>query len=167
MRRWALTVAVLLTTACALAAAGGATAATPRTSFNDVEDEVMCVACGVPLPIAESPQADQERAVIRGLIARGLTKDQVKAALVRTYGTDRVLATPKKSGFGLTAWLVPIVLILAALAALVIAVPRRRRARRDGDPDADADRPGATPAPPALDAADAARLDADLARYDV
>ena len=34
----------------------------PRADFNDVEDEVMCDTCNVPLDIAESPRADQERA---------------------------------------------------------------------------------------------------------
>jgi cytochrome c-type biogenesis protein CcmH/NrfF len=157
VRRLALTAALLL----ALLPAA-ATAATPRTTFNDVEDEVMCVACGVPLPIAESPQADQERAVIRRLIAQGLTKDQVKAQLVKTYGTDRILATPKDSGFGLAAYLVPIVLVLAALGGLAFALPRWRANRGGGDdrdPDGDS--------PTALTDADAARLDADLARYEV
>jgi cytochrome c-type biogenesis protein CcmH len=135
----------------------------PRASFNDIEDEVMCVACGVPLPIADSPQADRERALIHRLVDRGLTKDQIKSELVATY-TDRVLATPKDSGFGLTAYLVPIVLALAALGGLAVALPRWRRARTDA--------PGLTPNTPAgsapdLAPADAARLDADLARYEV
>jgi cytochrome c-type biogenesis protein CcmH/NrfF len=157
VRRLALTAALLL----ALLPAA-ATAATPRTTFNDVEDEVMCVACGVPLPIAESPQADQERSVIRRLIAQGLTKEQVKARLVETYGTDRILATPKDSGFGLAAYLVPIVLVLAALAGLAFALPRWRR-NRDAADGGDPQRAGA----PALTDDDAARLDADLARYEV
>ena len=130
MRRIALVAALLL---ALLTAAATAAAATPRTTFNDVEDEVMCVACGVPLPIAESPQADQERAVIRRLIAQGLTKDQVKAQLVKTYGTDRILATPKDSGFGLAAYLVPIVLVLAAIGGLAFALPRWRRNRAADD----------------------------------
>jgi cytochrome c-type biogenesis protein CcmH/NrfF len=157
VRRLALTAALLL----ALLPAA-ATAATPRTSFNDVEDEVMCVACGVPLPIAESPQADQERSVIRRLIAQGLTKEQVKAQLVKTYGTERILATPKDSGFGLAAYLVPIVLVLAALAGLAFALPRWR-ANRGGDDETDPEHAGAGP----LTDDDAARLDADLARYEV
>ena len=159
MRRLALIAALLL---ALLTGAATATAATPRTTFNDVEDEVMCVACGVPLPIAESPQADQERAVIRRLIAQGLTKDQVKAQLVRTYGTDRIIATPKDSGFGLAAYLVPIVLVLAAIGGLAFALPRWRRNRADDD-EIDPEHPGAG----ALSDDDAARLDADLARYEV
>jgi cytochrome c-type biogenesis protein CcmH len=147
----ALTAATALTTTHALAA-------TPRASVTDIEDEVMCVACGVPLDIAESPQADRERAFIRRLVARGLTKDQVKSELVATY-TDRVLAMPKSEGFGLAAFLVPIALVLAALVALAIFLPRWRN-RGDGPG-------GLAPAGPALSAADNDRLNEDLARYDV
>jgi len=147
----ALTAATALTTTQALAA-------TPRASVTDIEDEVMCVACGVPLGIAESPQADRERAFIRRLVARGLTKDQVKSELVATY-TDRVLAMPRSEGFGLAAFLVPIALVLAALVALAVFLPRWRN-RGDGAGSA-------APAGPALSAADNDRLNEDLARYDV
>ena len=87
--------------------APAAAAAPPRASLPDVEDEVMCLECGTALNVSNSPVADEERAFIRQLIARGLTKDQVKAALVREYG-PRILAEPQGSGFSLTAWLVPI-----------------------------------------------------------
>ena len=48
-----------------------ALAAQPRASFNDIEDEVMCDTCNVPLNIAESARADQERTQIRGSSRRG------------------------------------------------------------------------------------------------
>ena len=58
----------------------------------------MCIVCGVPLELAtESPQANQERDLIRQLIAQGLTKDEIKDRLVAQYGTE-VLATPSDSG---------------------------------------------------------------------
>ena len=74
----AVVVALLALLALAPAAALGAQ---PRASFNDVEDEVMCDTCNVPLNIAESDRADQERAEIRRLIAQGLTKQQILAEL--------------------------------------------------------------------------------------
>ena len=78
-------VALLALLALALAPAA-ALGAQPRASFNDVEDEVMCDTCNVPLNIAESDRADQERAAIRRLIAQGLTKQQILAELKSTYG---------------------------------------------------------------------------------
>jgi cytochrome c-type biogenesis protein CcmH len=119
---------------------------------------VMCVACGVPLEIAESPQADRERAYIRQLVARGLTKDQVKSELVATY-TDRVLAMPRTKGFGLAAFVVPVAVVIAALIALAIGLPRWRRRKRDGGDG------GSEGGGPVLSADDAQRLDADLASY--
>jgi cytochrome c-type biogenesis protein CcmH len=138
--------------------AGVAIARCPQTSVADVEDEVMCVACGVPLAIAESPQATQERGYIRQLVAEGKTKQEVKDALVAQYG-DRVLALPKDDGFGLAAYLVPIAIVLIALGAGLFFVPKWRKKRND---DGDATDQG-----PVLSDADARRLDEDLARYDV
>ena len=136
-----------------------AMAAQPRASFNDLEDEVMCDVCGVPLNIAESPRAEQQRTEIKGMIAKGMTKKQIKAELVARYGPS-ILATPENHGFELAAYLVPIAAVLAALAALAIALPRwrRRRPSASDEEDADADTP-------ALSAADRRRLDEDMARF--
>jgi cytochrome c-type biogenesis protein CcmH len=135
----------------------GALAAAPRASFNDVEDEVMCDTCNVPLNIAESPRADQERQVIRRLIAQGLTKDEIKAELKARYGPG-ILATPAGSGFSLAVWIVPVAVVGAVAALGLLLVPRWRRSRAAGAPAAAA-------AP--LSATDARRLDEDLARYDL
>jgi cytochrome c-type biogenesis protein CcmH len=140
----------------ALAAAPAAGAATPRASFNDLEDEVMCDVCNVPLNIAEAPRAEQQRREIRQLIGQGLTKEQIKTELVRRYG-PAILATPEDHGFGLAAWLVPIGVVLALIAGLAVMLPRWRRQR--AAPDAD----GADE--PELDATDARRLEEDLARF--
>jgi cytochrome c-type biogenesis protein CcmH len=150
---------VVLVAALLLATTPGTASAapTPRTSLNAVEAEVMCVSCGVPLAIAESPQADAERKDITNLIKQGKTKDEIKTELVATYG-DRVLALPKDSGFGLVSYLVPIAIALLAIGAGLVFVPRWRRTR-GGDDDLLAD------AGPALSAADTHRLDEDLARY--
>jgi cytochrome c-type biogenesis protein CcmH/NrfF len=126
-----------------LAPAAGAVAA--RTTLNDVEDEVMCPVCGTPLNLAtDAPLANDERALIRRLVAQGYTKEQVKHRLVQEFGPN-VLALPRAGGFDLTAYLVPIV---------VLALRWRRR------------RPAAAATVPDLDPADARRLDSDLARFD-
>jgi cytochrome c-type biogenesis protein CcmH len=137
-----------------------ALAAQPRASFNDIEDEVMCDTCNVPLNIAESDRATQERVAIRRLIARGLTKQQILDELERTYGPG-ILAKPQDSGFSLAVWWVPVAVVAGLLALLVALLPRWRRRGRDGGDDQD------RPRPPSLSTADARRLDEDLARYDV
>lgn len=139
---------------------GAALGAQPRASFNDVEDEVMCDTCNVPLNIAESDRADQERAAIRRLIARGLTKQQILAELERTYGPG-ILAKPQDSGFSLAVWWVPVVVVIGLIGLLAALLPRWRRRGGGGGGDG-----GARDAP-ALSPADERRLDEDLARYEV
>jgi cytochrome c-type biogenesis protein CcmH len=125
----------------------------PRASLPDIEDEVMCVECKTALNISTAPVADQERAFIRARIAEGMTKDEIKAALVEAYGPD-VLAEPQGDGFDLAAWVVPAALL--ALAAGGVALLARRW-RRGGAP---------APAGPELDPADARRLDEELRAFD-
>jgi cytochrome c-type biogenesis protein CcmH len=144
----ALALAALLTTPALGSPETGA-------SLPDIEDEVMCPICGTLLELSEAPQADRERVFIRGLIAEGRSKDQIKDALVAEYG-EEVLATPQGSGFDLTAYVVPIVAALAAAGVLVVGV-RRWRGRRGGP----------EPEPTAPRSEDAERLDSDLARYDL
>jgi cytochrome c-type biogenesis protein CcmH len=134
----------------------GLTAAAQQTTLPDVEDEVMCVECGTALNVSTAAVADQERAFIRDRIAEGMSKDQIKEALVAEYGPD-VLAVPAGGGFNVTAWLVPVA--LAAFAALGVA-GLWRRWRRAGHSDEIA------PAGPELDAADARRLDSELTAFD-
>lgn len=131
------------------------TAAAPRASLTDVEDEVMCLECGTALNVSNSPVADQEREFIAELIAQGKTKQQVKDALVAEYG-PRVLAEPSDDGFQLTAWLVPVLAALGALA-LVAFTARRWRGTRPAVLDEDE---------PELDPDDERRLDAELAAFD-
>jgi cytochrome c-type biogenesis protein CcmH/NrfF len=142
----------------ALAIPAAAPAAEPQTSLPDIEDEVMCVVCGVTLELAtESPQAIQERDFIRQLIAQGLTKDEIKDRLVAEFGSE-VLAIPDDSGFDLAAWLVPGVAIVVAGVGIFIGL---RRWRKAGNPP---DGGGAAKPP---QGEDAERLDADLARYEL
>ncbi|MCW3066979.1 MAG: cytochrome c biosis protein, partial [Solirubrobacterales bacterium] len=121
----------LLATALALGATATATAAPkPRASLSDLETEVMCVLCKVPLQVAgDAPQAVAERDFIKALIARGQTKAQIERALVAQYG-PAALANPPAHGFSLSAYLVPIFGVLAAVVLLVLTLPRWRRRSR-------------------------------------
>jgi cytochrome c-type biogenesis protein CcmH len=140
----------------ALVIAAPATAATcPKTSTSDVADEVMCLQCGVPLNVAEdAPSAKRERAFIQGLVDQCKSKEQIKAALVAQFG-DKVLADPKAKA----TWLVPAIAFVVAIGVLGAAALRWRRRRPPPRAPAAASAPSPT--------ADAARLDADLERYDL
>lgn len=147
-----LAAGALLTFGCS---AAGAT--TPHTSLPVVERQVMCVTCKIPLNVAESPQADRERVLIRRLIAEGKTEAQVKSALVVQYGAA-VLGLPGAKGFDMTAYLAPIAVVLALLALLALLLPSWRRRAREGG--------ASLPSAPKPSEDDAARLDADLKRFD-
>lgn len=149
----------LATALAALALASPALAATPQTSLPDVEDEVMCPICGTLLELAESPQAQRQRVLVRRLIAEGRTKAEIKDVLVTQYGRE-VLALPRGSGFDLSAYLVPAIAFVVAAAALAVGVRRWRRA--GGGPPGPRDPEVKRPA-----GEDAERLEADLARYDL
>jgi cytochrome c-type biogenesis protein CcmH/NrfF len=142
-----------------LALAPLAAAAVPQASLSEIEAEVMCPVCGTLLQLAESPQAQREKAFVRRLVAAGRSKQQIKDALVAEYG-EAVLALPKGKGFNLSAYLVPAIAFVVALVALAFGVLRWRRA---GGPPGD----GSRPAPQGPSPEDSERLDADLARYDL
>jgi cytochrome c-type biogenesis protein CcmH len=130
--------------------------ASPAT-LPTIERQVMCVTCKIPLNVAESPQANRERAFIRGLISQRRSEAQIKSALVAEYG-PAVLALPSAKGFDLAAYVVPAAVVLALIGALAALLPGwRRRAR------AQRAQAGETPR---LSAGDAARLQADLDRFD-
>jgi len=154
MRRIAALLSLL---AVGLPALTGVVAAAPQTSVADLEDEVMCPICGTLLELANSPQAQRERAYIGRLVAEGETKAEIKDALVAQYGRE-VLALPGGSGFDLTAYLVPAIAFALAVVALALGVARWRRAARSSSRSDRPDAPGDE---------DAERLAADIARYDL
>jgi cytochrome c-type biogenesis protein CcmH len=140
-----------------IAPAATVAAACPKTSLADIEDEVMCPVCGVPLGLAtEAPQANRERAFIQREVESCKSKQQIKNELVAQFG-DRVLALPPDKGFNVAAYLVPAVIVLGGAAAIAtVAIRRRRSSPADMQPGT-----------PALAGDDAARLEADLERYDL
>jgi cytochrome c-type biogenesis protein CcmH len=151
MRRGLIALVAMLVLAVPAAASA---AACPKTSLADLEDEVMCLECKQPLEQSpEAPQANRERALISSLVAQCKSKSEIKAALVEQFG-DRVLALPPSHGFNLSAYVVPGLAVLAALAAISVAAVRWRSRR---------------PPPPAAAASggDSARLEADLERYEL
>jgi len=125
----------------------------PRASLPDIEDEVMCVQCKTPLNLSTAAVAEREREFIRREIARGKTKDEIKAGLVERFG-PAVLAMPEDEGFGLAAYLVPVLAGLLALAAVLLWL---RRWRGPAASTRRAKAPGA---------ADSRRLERELAAHD-
>jgi cytochrome c-type biogenesis protein CcmH len=150
-------VAALAAAAALAVAAPAAWASEQHPTLAEVEGDYMCLLCKTPLDESNSAFANQERAVIRRLIARGLTKSQIKDELVKDYGPG-ILAAPPDSGFNILAWWLPIVGVLLAALALAFGVWRWSRGR--GEP------PGGPAQASRLDAGLERRLDEELARFD-
>jgi cytochrome c-type biogenesis protein CcmH len=149
-----------LTLLVAVLALAPAPAALAAADFNAVEAELMCDTCNVPLNIAESTRANQERAQIRRLIAQGKSKQEILDTFVAEYGPN-VLADPSKAGGSAAVWAVPLAILVAAALGVALLLPRWRRRRREA-PDAP-DEGAAAP----LSDEDDARLKRDLALYDL
>jgi cytochrome c-type biogenesis protein CcmH len=124
-----------------------------QPSQAELEGEVMCPVCGTTLDQSNSPAALQIKRVIADGIAAGDTKTEIKNQLVAEYG-EAILAAPRRKGFGLLAWWVPLVGVVAAAAVVGFGAWRWSRAR-DREPEG-----------PRLDPALERRLDDELARYD-
>jgi cytochrome c-type biogenesis protein CcmH len=144
---------LILLLVVALLAAPVARASERHPSQAELEGEVMCPVCGTTLDQSDSPAAVQIKRVIARRIAAGDTKSEIKARLVANYG-ESILAAPPHHGFGLVAWWLPIVGIVAAAALVGAGAWRWSRAREPVPPPA--------PLDPALDR----RLDDELRRYE-
>jgi len=88
---------------CCFALAGG------KPRMEDVAGRLSCFCGGCPhLVVTECgcSVADKIKADVAKRLAAGETEDQIIQSYVAQYG-QTVLAAPPKSGFNLTAWLIP------------------------------------------------------------
>ena len=130
MRRRALALTVGALVLC------GATAAAGPPNAADLEAELVCPVCETTLDQSTAPVALRMKAFIRVRIAAGDTEQEIKDALVDEFG-PAVLATPRKSGFGLLAWLLPLAALIAgaiAVGFLIRSWSRRRAPPDDAQP---------------------------------
>jgi len=146
VKRRALVIAALAT----LVAAATAAAGPPNAA--DLEAELVCPVCETTLDQSNAPVAQKMKSFIRVRIAAGDTEKEIKDALVDEFGPG-VLATPPKSGFGLLAWLLPLIALVAG--AITVGLLIRSWSRRRAPPDA-------KPLDPQLER----RVDEELARFD-
>lgn len=105
--------------------------AEPQTTVAKVSRNVMCPTCDTTLDSSHSPAAERMRVWIQTAVANGWSEDEIMAGLVDEYGGDEsILAVPRAEGIGLLAWLVPLVVVLAAASYGLLLVRRWRRNQR-------------------------------------
>ncbi len=96
-------------------------------SAEGLDDRVRAVASRLMCPVCEgrtvaestSQLAAQMRAVIRERLARGDSEEEVLRYFVDRYGPS-ALATPPARGLGLALWVVPVLVVSAGAAYLLL-----------------------------------------------
>ena len=109
----------LLVVSVVLAQGGGTGSATPN-DVNRVARQLYCPVCpNTPLDVCETQACQDWRELIRQKLSTGESDPQIVNYFVAQYG-QRVLAQPTAKGFNLLVWLMPVIVLVAGLAALVL-----------------------------------------------
>ena len=126
--RWGWLVIVALVVVSLVRA--GVSDGAPRTAeerSHAIAETIKCPTCRSQ-SVAGSDSAAAR--AIRGEIARrvdaGESADEVRTAIAATYGDD-VLLTPQGSGIDGLVWVLPVLVLVLALAGLTAAFARWRR----------------------------------------
>ena len=100
--------------------------------MEDVAGKLACY-CGTCPHLVVSAcgcsTADQIKSEIQKMIDAGQTEDQILQSYIAKHG-QTVLAAPTKSGFNLTAWIIPFVAFFAGGAILFSYLTKQRSASR-------------------------------------
>jgi len=123
-RRWwlwtGLVLVSLLLVGVAYAQGGGVT----QDDINRVAKQLYCPVCeNTPLDVCETQACADWREQIGELLAAGYSDQEVINFFTEQYG-DRVRALPRREGFALWVWILPVV---GTLAGIVITVRLFRR----------------------------------------
>ncbi len=99
----------------------------PHRSFSLTVDEVgrelMSPPCNylMTLETCKTGEAKELRKLVKEMIDRGMTKEEIKAYFVREYG-EKVLGAPTKRGFNLLAYYLPYLIVIDALLVLSLVL---------------------------------------------
>ncbi len=143
------------------AAAGEVTAdQVTADEVNVVARELWCPLCsGVRLDSCELKACEQMKDEIGIKLAEGQDLETIKSYFVDQYG-PQVLGVPPAQGFNLLAWILPVVVLVAGAAFLLL----RGRSLTARPAAASSGRAAASPAPG--EDPYARRLEEELERYD-
>lgn len=107
-------------------------------------DRVRSITSGIRCPDCESLSAADShtasaRAIrrdVRARVAEGQSDSTIEQAYADRYG-ESILLEPERDGFGLLVWGLPVLVLVAGAAGLVVAFRRWRGAERMSATDAD------------------------------
>jgi cytochrome c-type biogenesis protein CcmH len=94
---------------------------------HQLSGELMCPICdGQTIDGSNAQIAQDMRAKVRERLDAGDTNAEVKDYFVLRYGQE-ILAAPKRSGFSLLAWIVPVIIVLGAIGIALFAIKNMRK----------------------------------------
>jgi Uncharacterized protein involved in biosynthesis of c-type cytochromes len=86
---------------------------------NAIAGQIYCPVCqNITLDVCDTAACAQWRELIRQQLAQGQTPDQIKQYFVQQYG-DRVLAVPPRNGLNWTLYILPPLILIAAVLLTV------------------------------------------------
>ena len=102
--------------------------------WQDIAGELMSPACpGRTLINCTSGQSEQWRELIRQKVAQGESKDEIMRYFVEMRG-EEILAAPPKKGFALTAYLLPLFVVLNGAGLILVLTFRWVRRQPVSEP---------------------------------
>ena len=126
----AIAIAICAGTALAAGAfgGGGAHALTLYQRTMAVAGEYRCPVCaGESVAVSDAPEAVEIKGLVQQWLAEGRSQAQIRAYLVKDYGTS-ILERPPASGVSVLVWALPGVAVAAGLIGLGFGFARWRRA---------------------------------------
>jgi cytochrome c-type biogenesis protein CcmH len=104
--------------------------ATPKERVDALAREIQCPECD-GVSVAQSPAQTSRaiRADLRDRVENGQSDDEIRDAYVDRYG-ESILLDPEGSGLGVLVWGLPIALLIAGGAGLVLATRHWRQEPR-------------------------------------
>jgi cytochrome c-type biogenesis protein CcmF len=140
----------------------GSTVPDSKTALRkQIEGDIMCT-CGCRVSMANCPMGPSCHglqtlgAKLDAFSAKGMTREQIRDAMVADHGGQDILTAPIDTGFNRLAWFFPYAIGVVGAVGIVVAAKRWSRA----------DAPAASPSPTPQDAALKERLDDELRDLD-
>ena len=89
----------------------------------EVADSVMSPFCpGKLLSGCPSAKASELKDEIRGKVIAGQSKESIIQELKDQFGEQTMIAEPETRGFGLVAWIIPVVFLLGGLILILFFI---------------------------------------------
>lgn len=132
-----LAMAAVLLVVFAVGVFGDRGVTTDQERAHNLAESLMCPTCrGQAVADSDSSAARGIRATIEQRIDEGASDEQIRQELADAYGDD-ILLTPGRSGLAGLVWVLPVAVLVAALAGLALAFRhwRTRAATRASEAD--------------------------------